>query len=74
MIHGIYIRNRPKDKWHLFSIAASAEKAAGELDVAMKHAKKEEHEHPEVGIQIFESAFYIPEFLKEVRRQTPVYN
>jgi len=74
MFHGIYVRNRPKDKWHLFSIAVTAEKAEADLDAALKQAKKEGHEHPDVGIQVFESTFYIPTFLKAVQRQTPIYN
>lgn len=74
MIHGIYIKNRQKDKWHLFSTVKSAEEASTQLELAMTFAKKSGYDNPEVGIKVFESSFYIPQTLKEINKSPPIYN
>jgi hypothetical protein len=74
MIHGIYVKNTPKAKWHLVSIAISAEAANYDLDEALKQAKLDGREEAEVGCQIFDSVFWIPQTLTEIKNQKPLYN
>lgn len=74
MIHGIYLKNRPKSKWHLYSVAISAEAANYDLDLALKQAKDAGHDNAEVAVRIFDSAFYIPELLTEIKEQKPMFN
>lgn len=74
MIHGIYVRNRPKNKWQLVSIAGSPEVAAKDMDEALKQAQAEGHEQAEVGEQVFDSAFWIPHYLNELKEQKSMYN
>ena len=74
MIHGIYVRNRPKDKWHLVSVTMSPEVATHDVDEIRKQAELTGDERQEVAIQIFESAFHIPEYLTEVKNRKPLYN
>jgi hypothetical protein len=74
MIHGIYLKSRPKSKWHLFSVAISVEAANYDVTEALKKAKLEGNDQAEAAIQVFDSAFYIPEFLSEVKTQKPMYN
>lgn len=74
MILGIYIKNKPKSKWHLFSITYSPEIATQEASEAEKKAKLEGYDSAKVAIQSFESSFYIPEFMTEIKDQKPVFN
>jgi hypothetical protein len=74
MIHGIYLKNRPKAKWHLVSIATSSETANDDLKEAQKQAVQEGFDNAEVAIKIFESSFYIPVFLDDVKDTKPLYN
>ena len=74
MIHGIYLKSRPKAKWHLVSVTASPEAASVDLDQFLKQAKLEGNEKAEVASQVFDSGFWIPEFLDEIKRQKPLYN
>lgn len=74
MIHGIYLRNRPKNKWQLVSIAASPEVAAKELDETLKQAQAEGHDQAEVGEQVFDSTFFIPHYLDNLKEQKSMYN
>lgn len=67
MIHGIYFRSKPKNKWSLFSVVASAEVANQELEVAMQEAQKGGNELGEAAIQIFDSPFFIPETLIQLK-------
>lgn len=73
-IHGIYLKSRPKGKWHLVSVAVSPEAANLEIDEALKHARNQGNDNAEAAIQIFESSFHIPELLTEVKTQKPLYN
>ncbi len=73
-IHGIYLKSRPKGKWHLVSVAVSPEAANLEIDEALKNARNQGNDCAEAAIQIFESAFHIPELLSEVKTQKPLYN
>jgi hypothetical protein len=74
MIHGIYLKTRPKNKWQLVTVAISAEIANQETEDALKQAKAEGNDLAEVKIQIFDSSFYIPLYLNEVKETKPLYN
>ncbi len=74
MVHGIYLKNRPKDKWHLVALSVSVEKALRELNQVLDTAKFEGYDNAEAVIQGFESAFYIPEYLNTVKIYKPQYN
>jgi hypothetical protein len=74
MVHGVYLKNRPKSKWHLVSVASSIEKAQKEVDLYLQQAKLEGFDNAEVAIQAFDSSFYIPEYLSSVKEQKPMLN
>ena len=74
MIHGIYVKNKPKSKWHLVSLAISAEAANLEIEELKKQAQQEGNDRAEVAIQIFDSAFWIPEYMNEIKDQKPQFN
>lgn len=74
MIHGIYLKNRPKDKWHLVALSSSIEKAVNNLSTILDSAKSEGYEKAEAVIQKIESPFFIPEYLNTVKEYTPQYN
>lgn len=74
MFHGIYVKSRPKGKWHLVSVTMSPETATYDVKAILKQAKIEDNGKIEACIQIFESAFYIPESLTEVKEQKLMYN
>ena len=74
MIHGIYVKSRPRGSWHLVSVTLSV--AAAELDISdiAKKAKAEGKENIEVGFQVYDSDFHIPEYLTELKNHTLLYN
>lgn len=74
MIHGIYVKSKPKSKWHLVSLATSAEAANHEVDSFREQALLEGNEEAKIGIQIFDSVFYIPEYMTEIKDRKPQYN
>ena len=74
MIHGIYVKSRPKNKWHLVSVAISPEAAVYDVNEALKQAHLEGNDRAQAAVQTFDSAFYIPEFLSEVKTQKLMYN
>ena len=74
VIHGIYLKSRPKGKWHLISVAISAEAAQFEIDQTLKQAQMQGNDQAEAVIQIYESSFHIPELLSEVKSQKLLYN
>ncbi len=74
MIHGIYVKSKPKGKWHLYSLVASAEIANQEVEEAKKQAIKDGNEQAEAAIQTFDSAFWIPEYMDEIKDQKPLFN
>ena len=74
MIHGIYLRSRPKNKWQLVSIAASPEVAAKDMEETLKQAKDEGNDLAEVAEQVYDSTFFIPHYLNEIKQQKPMYN
>lgn len=74
MIHGIYMKTKPNSKWHLLTIKISAQSALKESDLALTKAKQQGNENAEVAIQVFDSYFYIPEILQEVKDQKLIFN
>lgn len=74
MVHGVYLKNRPKSKWHLVCVAFSIEKAQKEVNVHLKQAKLEGFDDAEATIQVFDSSFYIPEYLTNVKEQKSMLN
>ncbi len=74
MIHGIYLKSRPKASWHLVSVAISAEAASHDLTEFLKRAQTEGNERAEVAVRLFDSAFHIPEILREIKDQKILYN
>lgn len=74
MIHGIYLKSRPKAVWHLVSVAITPEAANHDLSEFLKQAKIEGNDRAEVAVQVFDSAFYIPEILHEIKDQKIMYN
>ncbi len=74
MIHGIYLKSRPKNKWQLVTVAVSLEIVNQEIDEALKQAKAEGNDQAEVKVQTFDSAFFIPHYLNEIKETKPQYN
>ena len=74
VIHGIYLKSRPKGKWHLVSVAISSEAAEREIDETLKQAILQGNEKAECGAQIYDSAFHIPELLSELKSHKILYN
>lgn len=69
MIHAVYTKRKPNHKWHLFSITPSAEKATTELQSAIQEAQKGGNEQGEAAIQVFDSIFFVPQILSEIKDQ-----
>jgi len=74
MILGIYIKNRKKDKWSLFTVSK-------DLEVAKKTSKKLIKEFQEIGyvdadaiVQKFDNVHDIPGTLDNVKREVELYN
>lgn len=75
MIHGIYLKSRPKGKWHLVSVTSSLEDAAAhDIDELLKQAKLEGYDNAEAASRCFETSFHIPELLNEIKPQKPMFN
>jgi hypothetical protein len=68
------MRTKPKSKWHLVSVAVSPEAAIHDVNETLKQAQKEGNEQAEVVFQVFESSFWIPHYLNEVKDQKPLFN
>jgi hypothetical protein len=63
-----------KNKWHLVSLAISAEAANLELETFKKRAVDDGNERAEVAVQVFDSLFWIPEYMTEIKEQKPSFN
>lgn len=74
MVHGVYVKSRPKARWHLFSVKLSAESALNDVNTVLQQAKLEGNDMAEAKIQVFETLFYIPESLQEVKDQKLMYS
>ncbi len=74
MIHGIYVKSKPKSKWHLVSVTMSPEAANYEVGEQKKQAIKEGFEDVQVAIQLFDSAFWIPEYVDEIKERKALLN
>jgi len=74
MIHGVYLKTRPQDKWHLVSIATSPEVANIDSDEVLKNALSVGNDKAQVAIQSYESTFHIPELLSKLKEQKLLFN
>ncbi len=74
MIHGIYVRNRPKKKWTLYSVVQSGELALRDQEDALAKAKEDGNDEAEAAIQTFETSFFIPQYLLEIKKAQILYN
>lgn len=74
MIHGIYLKIRPKGMWRLVSIATSPEAASQDYSSLLKQINLEGNTDMQVAIQSFESTYNMPELLKKVKEQKLLFN
>lgn len=74
MIHGIYLKTRPKGKWHLVSVAVSPETAKLENEEVLKNALSQGNEYAQAAIQLYDSALHIPELLSSIKEQKLLFN
>lgn len=74
MVHGIYMRSKPKSKWHLVSLAISPEAANFDVEQCRKQNQLAGRDEAEVAVQFFESMFHIPEYLDNIKDHKPLYN
>lgn len=74
VIHGIYLKTRPKGKWHLVSVSVSPETANLESDEALKLARSQGNEQAQSAIQAYDSAFHIPQLLSDIKEQKLLFN
>jgi hypothetical protein len=74
MIHGLYIKSRPKGTWHLVSTSVSAEIAVKDKNNILHQAKLDGNDKMQVAIKTFNSSFYIPEFLSDIQEEKPMFN
>lgn len=74
MVHGIYLKSRPKSSWRLVNVAISAEGALIYLNKALDQAHADGNDLAEGTIQSFTTAFNIPEILHTVKDQKLIYN
>jgi hypothetical protein len=74
MIHGIYVKSKPNKKWHLVSTTLSPEAANYEVTERKKLAVQDGNEEAQVAIQIFDSAFWIPEYVDEIKERKALLN
>jgi hypothetical protein len=68
------MKTRPKGKWYYVSLSLSQEKAFQDMNAILDKAKIEDNDNIKACIQSFETGFYIPEFLAEVKEQKLLYN
>jgi hypothetical protein len=74
MILGVYVKNRKKDKWSLFTVGQ-------DLELAQKQSKKLIQEFRDIGydeadavVQKFDNAFDIPATLEKIVPEKVLYN
>ena len=72
--HAIYLKLRKKYSWHLVSIVSSPELANQDMKKFLKQAKKEGNTEAEVGMQLFDSTHIIPEIVKDIKQDKPLFN
>lgn len=75
MVHGVYIRSRPTSLWHLISVVSSGALAEQDKKTILAEAFKHGNSEAQTAIQTFESVFFIPECLKEIKEDNKLlYN
>lgn len=74
MICAVYIKNKPKDKWTLYSVAESMEVAKKKSRNAVRRARKIGFSNPESIVQGYESVHDIPKVLGHPKPEKNFYN
>ena len=74
MFHAVYMKTRPKGKCFFVFMSLSQETATNDMQALLDQAKITDNNDVQVCIQSFETCFYIPEFLSEVKKQKLLYN
>lgn len=74
MLHGVYLRTKPKKKWLLMTTVYSAEEARRELDKYVDKAKANGNNQAEGAIQSFDTSFAIPEIITDIKPSKVLYN
>jgi len=74
MFHAIYLKLKKKYDWRLVTVVSSPELATQDMNKILKQAKKEGNIEAEVGIQLFESLFFIPESAPKIKQDKPLFN
>jgi len=74
MIHGIYLKTKPKGKWQLVSVTVSPETARAENEEVLKNALSRGNEFAEAAIQLYDSSIHVPEFLSSIKEQKLLFN
>jgi hypothetical protein len=74
MIYGIYVKNKPNSKWHRVLMTMSPEAANYEVTERKKIANQGGNEEAQVAIQTFDSAFWIPEYMDEIKERQALLN
>jgi hypothetical protein len=73
-VHGIYLKTKPKGKWHLVSVSLTPESAVIDRDEVLKNAISVGNEQAQTVIQSYDSMFHIPELLSSIKEQKLLYN
>lgn len=74
MIVAIYTKNKQKDKWLLYAIAPTMEKAKKSAKKAINQAKKIGFEEADAVIQTFNDPYSIPQVLGTSKPEKLNYN
>lgn len=74
MVLAIYKKNKPKDKWQLYSIAKSVEQAKKYSTELKEKMKKSGLNDAETTIQYFDSIDNLPEFIINPKSEKLLYN
>lgn len=67
MIHAVYTRPNPKALWHLATVSTSAEVVLKDKETLLQAAIQEGNTEAETGIITFDSIFWAPETLKDLK-------
>lgn len=74
MILAVYTKNKSKDKWSLYSLAESMERAKKQARTYIRRANKIGYDEATTAIQGFDTAASITKSIDEVKPQELLYN
>lgn len=74
MILGIYVKNRKKDKWSLFTVSESLEKAKKTSQQLIKEFREIGYDDADSIVQRFENTFDIPGTLDKAKPEVLLYD